>query len=626
MLLFPRCGRRSSSWQRGLLCLVVAGLALPLVAQAEAPTPSALEQIQTLTQMKKARTPAQHKLDSNLLIEVLRQRRDPATARLQEFRTGIDLDARERVMVDIRAEVTDELLAAVNDLGGWVESAFPRWNTLRVQLPLAALEALAERAEVRGVRPADRMLVNGNITVTEGDVAHESDTARTTFSVNGSGVTACAISDSVDELANLQAAGELPPGVTVLPGQSGNPGSSEGTALLEIMHDMAPGAALAFATANGGQAQFAQNILDLAAAGCKVIAEDVFYFAEPVFQDGIIAQAVDQVAADGVFYFVAAGNSGRLNAGTSGVWEGQYSATALPAALPGAGLSAHDFGGGSASNEITEDALNDAPFFTLWWSDPLDSAGNDYDLYLLDDTLTNVLGASTNTQNGDDDPFEILASVGEDDTGNRLVVVKFSGDDRFLQLNTHRGRLEFATAGQIGGHIAAEGAFAVAAVNVATAGGGPFTGGAANPSEPFNSDGPRRIFFNPDGSPVVPAFGSGEPLLGGQTSIVRQKPDIAAADGVSTTTPGFETFFGSSASAPHAAAISALLNELFPTVTQDDLFPLFESTALDIEAPGFDRDSGFGIIPAPDLLDNAADIFADGFESGDAASWTDFVP
>ncbi len=633
-----------------MLILVVSFSILPDSAQAaqadfESIKASAQQQIHAILQDKQSLTAAQRKIDTRLFLEVRRQRRDPSLAQLPAMATGVTREADGRVLVDLSGEVSETLVEAVAEQGGTVVSRFPRWGSLRALLPLEAVEGLAALLEVRSIRPADAMMVHGsmnfgaaatgtsasgNTVITEGDVAHTSDTGRTNFGVDGSGVTACAMSDSVDALGALQAAGELPAGVVVLPGQSGNPGSSEGTALLEIIHDMAPGADLAFATGQGGTAQMAQNILDLAAAGCKVITDDVFYFNEPPFQDGIIAQAVDEVADDGVLYFSSAGNSGRLNAGTSGVWEGLFvAASAVPGPLVGAAIAAHDFGGDQAGNQVTEQALNDAPFFTLWWSDPLGAADNDYDLFLLDEALANVVAFSTLIQDGDDDPFEIINSVGIDHGGNRLVVTKFAGEDRFLQVNTHRGLLELATNGQITGHAGAEGAFAVAATNVATAGGGPFVGGATNPAEPFSSDGPRRIFFNVDGTPVpapLDSSASSNPLLGGQNSVVRQKPDFTAADGVSTTTPGFETFFGTSASVPHAAAIAALASELFPSVSRDDLFDDFFSSALDIEVDGFDFDSGNGIIMTNDALGEAQNIFADGFESGDASAWTDQVP
>lgn len=633
-----------------VLILVVSFSFLPDSAPATQPDfenikASAQQQIHAILQDKQSLTGAQRKIDTRLFLEVRRQRRDPSLAQLPAMATGVTRESDGRVLVDFSGEVSEALVEAVAEQGGTVVSRFPRWGSLRAMLPLEAVENLAALPEVRSIRPADAMMVHGsfdfgaaatgatasgNTVITEGDVAHRADSGRATFGVDGSGVTACAISDSVDALGALQASGELPPGVIVLPGQSGNPGTSEGTALLEIIHDLAPGADLAFATGRGGTAQMAQNILDLAAAGCKVITDDVFYFNEPPFQDGILAQAVDEVAADGVLYLSSAGNSGRLNAGTSGVWEGPFvAASAVPAPLVGAALAAHDFGGDQTGNQITEQALNDAPFFTLWWSDPLGAAANDYDLFLLDDALANVVAFSTQVQDGDDDPFEIINSVGIDHGGNRLVVTKFAGEDRFLQVNTHRGLLELATNGQISGHAGAVGAFAVAATNVATSGGGPFVGGATNPAEPFSSDGPRRIFFNADGTSVpapLDASSSPNPLFGGQNSSVRQKPDFTAADGVSTTTPGFETFFGTSASVPHAAGISALLTQIFRSISRDSAEDFFSSSALDIEADGFDFDSGIGILDGQEALGEAQNIFSDGFESGNTSAWTDSVP
>ena len=590
-----------------LILLVPAAWASPPDLQ-----PSALVEIGALLQAKNERSVAQAKIDSHLLIELDRQRNAPWLDRLPNLRTRIAPEADGRVLLDVAATVDPALLAEVESQGGLVISSHPRFDALRVRLPLSAVEAIASKAAVRFVRPADRSMVQ-MVNTTEGDVAHGTDVARVDFGIDGSGVQVGAMSDSVDALAAVQATGDLPPTVTVLPGQDGIPGTSEGTALLEIIHDMAPGADLFFATGSGGQAQMAQNILDLAAAGCDVIVDDVLYFQEGVFQDGIIAQAVETVVSQGVLYFSSAGNSGNLNSGTAGVFEGDYVGTTLPPPLVGAAISAHDFGAGAEGSSNSNEVTLDSPFFfTLQWADPLAGATNDYDLFLLDSALTTVLAASTNTQNGSQDPFEFIDTIANDDTGNRLVVALFDGDPRFLHLNTHRGQLEFATEGQIFGHPAAEGAMAVAAVNVATAGGGQFTGGAANPVEVFSSDGPRRIFFNPDGSPVT--FGEGP------TSIVRQKPDVAAADGVSTATPGFDPFFGTSASAPHSAAIAALYIGLFPSVAIEAARNIFRSTALDIEDPGFDRDSGAGIMMAEPSLETT--IFADGFESGDTSAWT----
>lgn len=580
-----RNGRLSGSAVRRIAALLVATVLGPAAVIAQQPviTESGMRQIQTLLEEKASWSPAQRKLSSQLILEAKRRRGDALFSALPNLRTSLDVARDGTVQVDIRATVGDDLLLRIEQLGGTVESSYPRYDSIRARMPLVELETLAAEEAVRSIRPADRMVVN-KIDTSEGDVAHRADLARATESVNGTGVVVGVLSDGVDSLASLQSSGDLPPVVNVLPGQAGS--GSEGTAMLEIVYDLAPGANLYFATAFGGQAGFAQNILDLAAAGCDVIVDDVFYFAEGVFQDGIIAAAADQVSAAGVLYFSSAGNSGNLNDGTSGVWEGDFAPAVPPAPLTG--FDTHDFGGGASLDTITQDS----PFlFTLQWSDPLGGSGNDYDLILLDAAGTTIFDVGSTTQDGDDDPFEFIDSGPFNDTGNTLAIVRFSGDARFLHVNTQRGRLAMATAGQTSGHACAAEAFGVAATDWFNSPGVPFAGGPTNPVETFSSDGPRRVFYRADGTPITPGDFSS---TGG---LVRFKPDITAADGVSTATPGFNPFFGTSAAAPHAAAIAALVLEN-ANLTPQGMRAVFAAGALDIEAPGPDRDSGFGIVDA----------------------------
>ena len=93
----------------------------------------------------------------------------------------------------------------------------------------------------------------------------------------------------------------------------------------------------------------------------------------------------------------------------------------------------------------------------------------------------------------------------EDHTGARLVIVKTSGAaDRYLRLDTLEGQLAVSTAGVLFGHSAAENAISIAAVAVQSAGG---AGGVFDGTESVrtsSSDGPRRIFFEPDGTPITP--------------------------------------------------------------------------------------------------------------------------
>src|SRR5262249_30434510 len=149
----------------------------------------------------------------------------------------------------------------------------------------------------------------------QGDQTLEADRTRATVppGVDGTGLKIGVLSDSYNDLGGAAtdiANNDLPSsGVTVL--QDGSDGADEGRAMLQIVHDLAPGAALGFATAFISDVQFAQNIRDLADPahfGAQVIADDIFYFNEPFYQDGIIAQAEDDVVTNhGVSYFAAAG-------------------------------------------------------------------------------------------------------------------------------------------------------------------------------------------------------------------------------------------------------------------------------------------------------------------------------
>ena len=136
----------------------------------------------------------------------------------------------------------------------------------------------------------------------------------------------------------------------------------------------------------------------------------------------------------------------------------------------------------------------------------------------------------------------------------------------------------------------------MAAVDAQTAGGPGRAFDGSESVETFSSDGPRRIFFEPDGTPITPGDFSS---TGGR---LLRKPDLAAADHVTTATPGFTAFRGTSAAAPHAAALAALMLEAAGgpnNVSPAQLLGAMEGAALDIEAAGRDRDSGAGIVIAP---------------------------
>jgi subtilisin family serine protease len=172
-------------------------------------------------------------------------------------------------------------------------------------------------------------MAHAHTAVSQGDRSLRSDRARRDFGVNGRGVRVGVLSDSYDcapgafqegapftRAAQDIASGDLPRDVLLLKDLDTAPSndcSDEGRAMMQIIHDVAPGSPLAFYTAFVSQEDFAAGIRALAKAGSKVIVDDIIYYAEPMFEDGIIAQAVDDVYKNGVAYFSSAGNDARAS-------------------------------------------------------------------------------------------------------------------------------------------------------------------------------------------------------------------------------------------------------------------------------------------------------------------------
>jgi hypothetical protein len=576
-------------------------------------------QLESLVAEKRSRSRAHRKIDSQLIFAMKARRGESITPEVPSLELNLELGDAGQTVVDITTTSATDLLPKLDELGIQVLSSVARLGSIRARVPLDTIERLAEMPEVLFIRPrqmaytnralgsaANRFagLAEAGALAAEGDVVHLAAKMRNDFGVNGSGVKVGVLSDGVASLSISQAKGSLGD-VTVLSGQTGE--GDEGTAMLEIIHAVAPSAKLYFATAFTSAESFAENIRALRTAGCDIIVDDVFYLSEFAYQDGqdtnvlspinggVIAEAVKDVTASGALYFASAGNGGNLAKGTSAVWEGDFKdggGSASP--LPVDAGRIHDFGSGRLSNQIT---LGSAFPVTLQWSDPLGKSVNDYDLYVLNSSGTSILAASLNFQDGTQDAFEIVAAQ---PAGRRLVIAKYDGEARFLHLDATWGKLSLATQGEIKGHSTVAGAFSVAAAPAFLPFGSPPnpTGPFPNPFtasstvELFSSDGPRRMFFRGDGS----AFTPGNFLSSG--GVVRQKPDITAADGVTVTGVGlFPTpFYGTSAAAPHAAAIAALLKSANPNVTNTQVRTALVGSAIDIEQLGVDSVSGAGIV------------------------------
>src|SRR6185312_1788274 len=474
----------------------------------------------------------------------------------------------QRVVVDAVASGNPNVLKAdLESLG--MEHAMAFGRIVSGQLPVSAIPAAARLTSLRFARSAVAVTSAGAVT-TQGDIAMRSDIARADLGVNGAGITVGVLSNSFNclgDAANDITNGDLPPVTVIQEISSCTTSTDEGRAMLQIVHDVAPGATLAFASALNGIASYATNIQSLAAAGAKVIADDVLYLAEPMFQDGIVAQAVNQVVGGGAAFFSAAGNQARLSyqsAFRAGTVFGDGAFPSAPGAPHFFGGTAHNFDSTGGTDVFQRITLPNGGGFLLsfQWDSPMFSVSgapgspNDLDIYLLNASATQVL-AGSHIPNVNGDPVEVFAFV--NNTGAtadfNLVITNFQGPNpglmKYVLFNFNGTIQEFATnSSTIYGHINAATAEAV--------------GAAAYFNTPaFGVSPPVIDFYSSSGGTPILFDSAGNRLANAE---IGSKPEIVAPDGGDTTFfgtdtngNGFPNFFGTSAAAPHAAGVAALL-------------------------------------------------------------------
>ena len=516
----------------------------------------------------------------------------------------------------------DALLAELVSIG--LINAATRGNTVSGRLPVSAVAELQQCPSLQFARPVAATTRAGLVT-SLGDKAVFADRVRREEEVSGRGIRIGVLSDSFDcrpgaltTAADDVANGDLPADLTILD-DTGCPGSDEGRAMMQLIRDVAPGASQAFHTAEFGQANFAEGIVELATvAGSDIIVDDIIYFAEPMFQDGIIAQAVDTVEAMGVPYFSSAGNNGRS----------AYESAFRPSGVPGVfGGDAHDFDPGPGVDTRQSFLLQPGTTtIVLQWDQPFNSVSgppgtaNDVDfifyfngapLLFLSGIDFNIGGDALeiiSVNFGGTTPIEIELGI-ELFSGSppgQMKYVHFGSDERF-----GLGPQEFATrSGSIYGHAAAAGAFATGAAAY-------FNTKRFNSNcrpaclNSFSSAGPVEILFDTSGNAIYE---------------VRQKPEAVGPDGGNTTffggdippeagvdgePDGFGNFFGTSASAPHLAAVAALILEEEDELSPGQLYKAMQRGARDMRDPfprGIDDDTGAGFVDARRAIEAADDI------------------
>ncbi|HEY1261067.1 MAG TPA: S8 family serine peptidase [Stellaceae bacterium] len=479
---------------------------------------------------------------------------------------------------------------------------------------IAALLKVADlgHADEVGVVPAEGIVDN------QADQSLSTDAVRAEhFGIEGGGVTIGIISDSFSTSGNGSKAadiasddlpgsatpffGSAPPTTRVLDDFRG--GTDEGRAMAQIIHDEAPGASIVFATGEGGEAAFAQHILDLAAAGAKVIVDDLTYFNEPDYQNGVIAQAIEQVEKQGVIYVSSAGNEARNGFETK--WRD--SGVIGP---DDEHLAQLDTG---STPQFLRIIIPDGVTVTIaaQWDEPAFSAdggahsASDEDLFLYNASGKNLLAENIeNNATKTSDPTTLIQYTNTSGVAlaANIALGHFSGpkpgDIKIIVFDDGAGTTVARSPlnknnGTIYGHHAAPGSLSVAADDYSFV----YQNGVFPEVEPYSSAGPTKLLFDDAGNRLA-------------APVIRSGPTVTGIDGgdtgflgVDTDGDGFPNFFGTSAAAASIAAVAALLVQADQTLTNTDIRNILRDSAADVfsdpgTAAGPDRLTGTGVVNA----------------------------
>tara|TARA_R110001592_G_scaffold6774_6_gene36744 strand:- start:23864 stop:26161 length:2298 start_codon:yes stop_codon:yes gene_type:complete len=518
------------------------------------------------------------------------------------------------------------------------------------------LVSLSENPNIREIRYLLPPLVRVGSVTSRAAKAMRADVAATTLGVNGSGQTIGVMSDSFAQTtvvrdgnttpakfasgtlqgSRQQDSGDLPNTITILRDDVAD-GTDEGAAMAELIYDVAPGSSLIFHAAGQSRAEMADGIRKLCASGrADIVVDDILFLNESVYQDDVPALAASECVSAGKPYLSAAGNDG--DQAYRYVYKDSVTALDEPGVSPfptGNDLHNWSSNGSDPFLELTIPA-NSTVFVVLSWNQPSSSvnaargAQIDLDLYAttaeslmaLNPASGSFFARSTDEQGITGSPrgdaSEVLTLTSDSSPKTFYIAVEhFAGSQedipqqagvplefRILLTGDRVTSVEYPYNGPaVWGHSMAAGIASVAAA-------------AWWESPEFRPEGYDSIEIDPEsfssrgGEQVLQFDSNGEYLQ--QT---RSAPQFTAIDGNNNTVLGsnvaapedgepdnFLNFYGTSAAAPNAAAVFALLKQAYPGATPAQLISAVQTSAIDIKGfratVGADEVTGSGLINA----------------------------
>ena len=463
-----------------------------------------------------------------------------------------------RVSVEIDAARPAAARAAVSRLGGTVGASFR--TVVEARMPVAGLGALSRDASVRFVQTPAHSYEDA---IPGEEVRASLASASQANGVTGKGVKVAIIDGSFAGLAARQAEGDLPTNVVTRDFcEGGFPnGEGHGTAVAEIVHEMAPDAQL-YLLCEGGRTDLAQAEQFARSQGVKIVNYSAEWFNQGRGTNDP-SDVVDQVVADakagGMLWVNSAGNDADMH------WSGTFTDA------NGDGFG--EFAPGSEGNSFVAPGGDVFCGFLKW--DEWPAATSDFDLVLVDSNGS-VVDTSANVQSGTQPPIESKCVENPYSSNHRFAWGIYGhnvkSSPRFDLYTENTSSLQYQTAAySIGDPASSPSAFGVGALCWQN-----------NQLEFYSSQGPTA-----DG---------------------RVKPDIAGHDSVSGATFGpFDGscpsgFAGTSASSPEVAGAAALVKSANPGFTADQIGAFLQQNALDLGPSGVDNQFGAGALRLPTMV------------------------
>ncbi len=468
--------------------------------------------------------------------------------------------------------------------------------------------------------------------IDDGDQALQANVVRATMTTTagapiiGTGITIGIISDSfnatlngiVDPADAAAKAGYLPQNadgtsaVTILQDSTIAGVANEGLAMAELVHQIAPGAAIEFYTAEGGQESFAQGVTALVQHGVNIIADDWSFSSQPFYQiAGPVDTAIEDAISAGVDYFTAASNYG------PSYYESNWNPMSVSQfGQAGQDVTAQMFSNGTPLQAITIPGSTATSIDLQWdapWPAPGGNAPDPMSMVLYSAATGSIVATSTQVLNssagyGYIPEITLSVPVAATSTQYDLAILQTGSavsqfkyimfgspgtvtvasaaldDGGTVSAQSPGGTIDDPMAGQGSGDV--HGHELIPGVNTVGAtywSGAPAFGTPANSTEFFSSTGPGELLFDQSGNRLAAPESTG-------------KVNFIAPDGITTSIPNFQPFFGTSAAAPQAAAVAALMLQADPSLTTSQITSLLDQSAINMNLPAADQ--GAGLIQA----------------------------